>query len=79
MKTKKIIVIICTIVVGLIVYKITSPEPLYVVNGVIVNKKQFQQYKPEKIVNTMRFEGEAATAIYGEKGKNGVILITLKQ
>ena len=69
--------VVCYLITYMII-KLTSPEPLYVVNGVVVNKTEFEKYKSNDIQSTTRFEGEAAKVIYGEQGKNGVILITLK-
>jgi len=57
--------------------KLSTPNPLYVVNGIIVSKSEFEKYEPNDIESINEFKGDAATAIYGEKGKNGVLLMTL--
>lgn len=64
--------------IAFITIKLTNSNPLYVVNGVIVSKEKFENYKPTEIESTTKFEGESAKTIYGEQGRNGVILITLK-
>ncbi|MCI6618364.1 MAG: TonB family protein [Prevotella sp.] len=49
---------------------------LIIVDGKEV--KDINEVKPEDIKSMNILKGEAATKIYGEKGKNGVILITVK-
>lgn len=71
------LVVICYLIVFVSI-KITSPNPLYVVDGIIVNKTEFEKYKPNEIESINEFKGESATAIYGMDGKNGVLLMTLK-
>lgn len=58
--------------------KVTSPDPLYVVNGIIVSKTEFEKYKPNEIESINEFNEESAKAIYGENGKDGALLMTLK-
>ncbi|MBE0390929.1 VWA domain-containing protein [Flavobacterium sp. PL002] len=51
-------------------------EPLYIVNGVPVNKDSINQIDP-KTIKDVRVEKEAtATALYGSRGQGGAILIT---
>jgi hypothetical protein len=71
------LIFICYLII-FVSTKLTVPNPLYVVNGEIVTKKDFEKYKTNEIESTTKFEGESAKVIYGEQGKNGVILITLK-
>ena len=71
------LVFICYLLIWISI-KITSPNPLYVVNGVIVSKTEFEKYKPYEIESINEFKGESAKAIYGEKGKDGALLMTLK-
>jgi TonB-dependent SusC/RagA subfamily outer membrane receptor len=55
--------------------------PLYVVDGVVVVVKDsmnVKNLKPESIKSVSVLKGESAVRTYGEKGKNGVINITLK-
>jgi hypothetical protein len=71
------LVFICYLVISISI-KITSPNPLYVVNGVIVSKTEFEKYKPNEIESINEFKGESAKAIYDENGKDGALLMTLK-
>ncbi len=57
--------------------KLTSV--LYVVDGVpITNEKAINEISPDTIKSITVLKDKAATAIYGERGKNGVIIITTK-
>ena len=51
-------------------------QPLYIVDGVVT--KNIEQILPENIERIDVLKDQSSTAIYGDKGKNGVILITLK-
>ncbi len=53
-----------------------SSEPLYVVDGVIVNS--IDDVMPQTVKSIEILKGSAA-AIYGSRGSNGVILISLKK
>lgn len=53
--------------------------PLYIVDGVTIDKSKISEIKPEDIESIDVLKGESATALYGEKGKNGAILITTKK
>lgn len=55
-----------------------STEPLYVIDGVPVNADEFKQLKPENIKNLDVLKDVSATSVYGNRGANGVILITTK-
>lgn len=50
--------------------------PLYIVDGVEV--KSIDDINPDDIASVNVLKGESATAIYGEKGANGVVVITMK-
>lgn len=52
-------------------------SPLYVVDGVIVNDINF--LSPSDIQSTEVLKDASATAIYGSRGANGVILISTKR
>ena len=54
-------------------------KPLYVVEGRIIDEKEFHAINPNKIESIHVLKGENATRIYGEKGTNGVIDIRLKK
>ena len=51
---------------------------LYVVDGIVQEKLDPTTIDPRKIESMSVYKGEAAIKKYGEKGKNGVIEITLK-
>ena len=54
-------------------------KALYVVDGTIVPESFVKAMDPEKIKSVNVLKGEQATALYGEKGANGVIMVTLKK
>jgi TonB family protein len=51
-------------------------QPLYVVDGVVT--KNIEQILPENIERIDVLKDQSATSIYGDKGKNGVIIINSK-
>jgi len=53
--------------------------PLYVLEGKMITNKQFQQIDPNNIKNLKVLKSKDATSKYGAKGKNGVVMITLKR
>jgi TonB family protein len=57
----------------------SSNDPLYVINGVIKNHSSMEKINPDDIESIQVLKDEAAIKKYGEKGKNGVIEITLKK
>lgn len=57
---------------------ITGNAPLYVVNGSIMDEKDFSKINPSSIKNIEVLKDASATSIYGERGANGVIVVTLK-
>ena len=63
------------------------PNPLYIINGVEYTEQELfgpnptSPYHPltkQEILSTSILQGESATNLYGEKGKNGVVIITTK-
>ena len=56
-----------------------SDNPLYVIDGVVQDRASSNDIEPKSISSIKVLKGEAAIKEYGEKGKNGVILITLKK
>jgi len=54
-------------------------EPLYILDGVVINSKQFSKVNPNDIQDIKVLKDAEATSIYGNKGKNGVIIITTKK
>jgi len=56
-----------------------SKEPLYVLDGIQINSKQFSTINPNDIESIKVLKDTEATSIYGSQGTNGVIIITLKE
>lgn len=56
---------------------VNGADPLYVVDGVIVGDISF--LNPNDISSTEILKDASATAIYGSRGANGVILVTTKK
>lgn len=56
-----------------------SAEPLYVIDGVERNSAIFQTMDPSEIETFTVLKDAAATAVYGTKGANGVVLINTKR
>lgn len=55
-----------------------SVEPLYVIDGVPMSSDRFRSLNPNDIENITVLKDAGATAIYGNRGANGVIVITTK-
>lgn len=56
-----------------------NSKPLIVIDGAIAENQDANAINPDKIQSVEVLKGESATALYGEKGKNGVVKITLKK
>lgn len=58
-----------------------SMATLYVVDGVEFNPAEFEKLNldPGRIESITVLKGESATKLYGQRGKEGVIIITLKK
>jgi TonB-dependent SusC/RagA subfamily outer membrane receptor len=61
-----------------------NAQPLYVIDGMIINKNAEREalnlmVKPEDIEKIDVLKGEAAKTLYGERGINGVVMITTKK
>ena len=56
----------------------TSDEPIYIVNGKIVDKSTLEDVDSEDIKSVNILKGKVAKETYGEKGKNGVVILTKK-
>ncbi|MDR1119553.1 MAG: SusC/RagA family TonB-linked outer membrane protein [Dysgonamonadaceae bacterium] len=56
-----------------------SNAPLYVVDGIPLSPDEAAVINPNDIASTEILKDASATAIYGSKGANGVILITLQE
>ena len=53
--------------------------PLVFLDGVPITKEALSQVKPEQIESIGVLKGKSAIAVYGEKAKNGVVLIITKE
>lgn len=53
-------------------------KPLVVLNGKIVDFENLQELDPDLIKTMNILKGSSATALYGSKAQNGVILVTTK-
>lgn len=54
-------------------------KPLIIIDGVIAKNQDINNIHPETIESISVLKDESSTKIYGDKGKNGVILINLKK
>ncbi|MDD3721243.1 MAG: M56 family metallopeptidase [Lutibacter sp.] len=53
--------------------------PLIIFEGKEISKEEMQKIKPENIKSMEVLKGESAIEKYGDKGKDGIIIITKKQ
>jgi TonB-linked SusC/RagA family outer membrane protein len=56
-----------------------NPDPLYVIDNVVSNSVVFRSLNPEDIESITVLKDAGATAIYGNRGTNGVLVITSKK
>ena len=56
----------------------TKPQPLYVLNGKIISKADFDKINPKTISKITVLKADAALKKYGDKGKNGVVELFTK-
>lgn len=54
-------------------------KPLYVIDGNLQSEEGLSSIDPKSIEKIDVLKGEAAIKLYGDKGKNGVVMITLKK
>lgn len=54
-------------------------EPLWIIDGEIVEAKTLKDFDPNKIKKMNIIKGIQATALYGTKARNGVVIIKLKK
>ena len=57
---------------------LNQTNALIIVDGKEIAKVEMEKIKPETIESISVLKGESAAKLYGEKGKDGVILVTLK-
>ena len=53
-------------------------EPLYLIDGKEITREEMNNISPETIDKVEVLKGDSATEKYGDKGKNGVVIITTK-
>ncbi|KMQ67439.1 hypothetical protein ACM39_13455 [Chryseobacterium sp. FH2] len=56
----------------------TNDNPLYIVDGTMIDVEEFKKIDPEKIEALTVLKGEKALLLYGSKAANGVIVIETK-
>ncbi len=54
-------------------------EPLFIIDGIPVDEDNFRSINPNDIANYTVLKDAAATAIYGNRGANGVIIIKTRR
>lgn len=54
-------------------------DPLFVVNGEVVDRNYFSSLNPEKIKNVQVLKGADATSLYGSRAVNGIIVVVTKR
>jgi TonB-linked SusC/RagA family outer membrane protein len=60
-------------------WKDTGTDPLYVIDGVITDKRMFDALDYSEVDNVTVLKDAASGAIYGARAANGVVLITTKK
>jgi len=58
---------------------INGEKPMYMIDGKIATEDEFKAVKPELIKEVSVLKDKSATSLYGEQGKNGVVIITSKK
>jgi hypothetical protein len=56
-----------------------NPDVIFIVDGKEITKQELEKLNPNSISTVSVLKGESATKVFGEKGKNGVIVITSKK
>ena len=60
------------------VFRSKNPKPIIIVDGKVVSDEELGEFDVEYIDNINVLKGKSAMEIYGDKGKNGVIVIEMK-
>ena len=55
-----------------------ATEPLFIIDGVPNSKRAFMHLNPASIKDVSILKDASATAVYGVKGANGVIIVTTR-
>ena len=64
--------------IPLIEIRSDSVQPLYIINGKEALKEELAQINPSNIEKMDVLKSDAAVLAYGDRGRNGVVVITLK-
>jgi len=56
-----------------------NTEPLFIMDGIPVDEDNFRSLNPSEIASVQVLKDAGATAIYGNRGANGVVIITTKR
>lgn len=56
----------------------SGKQPMYMVNGKEITKEDVDNIRPDDITTINVLKDASATSLYGAKGENGVVMITLK-
>jgi len=56
----------------------SDETPLFILDGKEISKKEMDELDSDSIEKVEVLKGDSATEKYGDKGKNGVVIITLK-
>ncbi|MDO1499715.1 SusC/RagA family TonB-linked outer membrane protein [Winogradskyella maritima] len=56
-----------------------NTEPLFLLDGVVINEDNFRSLNQNEIASINILKDAGATAIYGNRGANGVVVITTKR
>jgi Ca-activated chloride channel family protein len=54
-------------------------NPLFIVNGEVVDRNYFSSLNPKKIKNVQILKGADATSLFGSQGTNGVVVVKTKR
>jgi TonB-dependent SusC/RagA subfamily outer membrane receptor len=57
----------------------SGKDPLFIVDSKEVTKEKFRTLNPKKIESVTVLKDKSATEKYGDKGKNGVIVVKTKK
>lgn len=55
-----------------------NSKPLFILNKKVITESEFNKIKTDKIKDIKVFKNDKASALYGSKGANGVIIISTK-
>lgn len=59
--------------------ELTEGNPLYVIDGKLQERADISEIDPGEVAEVSVLKGASATALYGERGANGVVLIRTKK